>query len=104
MPNNSIDTSKVTFVTVTEANDDQPIDNFFLSVLKNVPKPLIYRIVRKTKVRVNKGRVKADTRVHIGDVVRIPPLRLPEKAPLPEITSELEQALANSIIDRKSVV
>src|SRR5690554_6191658 len=98
MPNNSIDTSKVTFVTVTEANDDQRIDNFLLSVLRGVPKPLIYRIVRKGEVRVNKGRVKADTRVHIGDVVRIPPIRLPEKAPLPEITSELEQALANSII------
>src|SRR5690554_6517539 len=98
MPNNSIDTSKVTFVTVTEANDDQRISNFLLSVLSGVPKPLINRIVRKGEVRVNKGRVKADTRVHIGDVVRIPPIRLPEKSPLPEITSELEQALANSIV------
>ncbi len=98
MPNNSIDTSKVSFVTVTEANDDQRIDNFLLSILRGVPKPLVYRIVRKGEVRVNKGRVKADSRVLIGDVVRIPPIRLPEKAPLPEITSALEQSLIKSIV------
>src|SRR5690554_33446 len=98
MPNNSIDTSKVTFVEVTDANDDQRIDNFLLSVLRGVPKPLIYRIVRKGEVRVNKGRVKADSRVHVGDVVRIPPIRLPEKKPLPEITLVLEKSLSDSIL------
>src|SRR5690554_7632362 len=106
MSNNAIDTSKVSFVTVTEANDGQRVDNFLLSVLRGVPKQLVYRIVRKGEVRVNKGRVKADTCVHIGDLVRIPPIRLPERAPIPDIEPKQAQELKNAIIyedeDRKS--
>jgi len=98
MSNNAIDTSKVSFVTVTEANDGQRVDNFLLSVLRGVPKQLVYRIVRKGEVRVNKGRVKADTRVHIGDLVRIPPIRLPERAPIPDIEPKQAQELKNAII------
>lgn len=98
MSNTQIDTSRVSFVTITEANDDQRVDNFLLSALKGVPKPLVYRILRKGEVRVNKGRVKADTRIHTGDLVRIPPIRLPQKAPAPEITPELRQSLSHSIL------
>lgn len=64
------------------ANDDdagQRIDNFLLRVCKGVPKTWVYRVIRKGEVRVNKGRVDADYKLQIGDVVRIPPVRVAEK-------------------------
>ena len=47
--------------------------------LKGVPKTHVYRIIRSGEVRINKGRVSADTRVHSGDQVRLPPVRVSEK-------------------------
>jgi 23S rRNA pseudouridine955/2504/2580 synthase len=44
-----------------------------ISILKGVPKSHIYRVIRKGEVRVNKGRKKADYKLQIDDVVRIPP-------------------------------
>jgi 23S rRNA pseudouridine955/2504/2580 synthase len=55
----------------------QRIDNFLLRLLKGVPKSHLYRVLRRGEVRVNKGRVRADYRLKAGDLVRIPPLRLP---------------------------
>ena len=54
----------------------QRIDNFLRTQLKGVPKTLIYRILRKGEVRVNKGRIKPEYKLQAGDVVRVPPLRL----------------------------
>lgn len=56
----------------------QRIDNFLLRELKGVPRSHLYRVLRRGEVRVNRGRVKADYRLRAGDLVRIPPLRLPE--------------------------
>jgi 23S rRNA pseudouridine955/2504/2580 synthase len=77
--------SRVEFVTVGPDQGGQRIDNFLLRHLKGVPKTLIYRILRKGEVRVNKGRIKADYRVQPGDEIRIPPIRrnLEEKRPPP---------------------
>ena len=68
-------TSRVEFVTVGPEQGGQRIDNFLLRHLKGVPRTLIYRILRKGEVRVNKGRIKADYRVQAGDEIRIPPIR-----------------------------
>ena len=56
----------------------QRLDNFLLRELKGVPKTHVYRIIRSGEVRVNKGRAGADTRLAAGDVVRIPPVRVPQ--------------------------
>ena len=49
----------VRFVTIDSHNEGQRVDNFLITYLKGVPKNLVYRIVRKGEVRVNKKRVKA---------------------------------------------
>jgi 23S rRNA pseudouridine955/2504/2580 synthase len=67
------------FVTVQEDSAGQRLDNFLIRELKGVPKTHVYRIIRSGEVRVNKGRAGADTRVEIGDVVRVPPVRISEK-------------------------
>jgi 23S rRNA pseudouridine955/2504/2580 synthase len=66
-------------VRVDEGSDGQRLDNFLLRLLKGVPKTHVYRVIRSGEVRVNKGRAAADTRVATGDVVRVPPVRVPER-------------------------
>ncbi|MDI6749304.1 MAG: RluA family pseudouridine synthase [Rhodocyclaceae bacterium] len=68
----------VTFLQVDEESAGQRIDNFLLKTFKGVPKSHIYRILRSGEVRVNKGRVGAERRLVPGDVIRVPPLRVPE--------------------------
>nr|WP_189690182.1 RluA family pseudouridine synthase [Pseudorhodoferax aquiterrae] len=60
--------------------EGQRLDNYLLRVLKGVPKTHVYRIIRSGEVRVNKGRAEAATRLALGDSVRLPPLRLSERA------------------------
>ena len=61
---------------VDEESAGQRLDNFLLRHLKGVPKTHVYRIIRTGEVRINKGRVNADTRVQTGDMVRLPPVRV----------------------------
>lgn len=67
-------------LTIDEGGAGQRLDNFLIKVLKGAPKTLVYRIIRSGEVRVNKGRASADTRLEMGDEVRIPPLRLTDKS------------------------
>jgi 23S rRNA pseudouridine955/2504/2580 synthase len=67
-------------LTVDEDSAGQRLDNFLMRQLKGVPKTHVYRIIRSGEVRINKGRVSADTRIAAGDVVRLPPVRVSERA------------------------
>ena len=71
---------EVGWLTVDVESADQRLDNFLMRHLKGVPKTHVYRIIRSGEVRVNKGRATADTRVQTGDVVRVPPVRVAERA------------------------
>ncbi len=70
-------------LTISEDEAGQRIDNYLLTKLKGVPKSLIYRILRKGEVRVNKGRIKPEYKLQTNDVVRIPPVRISEKEQAP---------------------
>jgi len=72
--------SQASLLTIDEQSEGQRLDNFLLRVCKGVPKTHIYRIIRSGQVRVNKGRAQVDTRLRLGDVVRVPPIRLSEGA------------------------
>lgn len=72
--------AEVRQITVDEESAGQRLDNFLIRMLKGVPKSHIYRIIRSGEVRRNKGRVGADDRVAAGDLLRIPPIRLSERA------------------------
>jgi 23S rRNA pseudouridine955/2504/2580 synthase len=67
------------------------LDNFLMRELKGVPKTHVYRIIRSGEVRINKGRASAETRLASGDVVRLPPLRVSERA------TEKTQAMAAQV-------
>lgn len=85
-------------VTVGAGNAGQRLDNFLLGELKGAPKSLVYRILRKGEVRVNKGRAKPETRLSEGDVVRIPPVRLGEQPERPAVGDWLKQLLASAVL------
>lgn len=69
----------VQWITVEPDMAGQRLDNFLMARLRGIPRSKIYRIVRKGEVRVNKGRVKPETRLQAGDQVRIPPVVKPER-------------------------
>ena len=86
----------VRHATVDERSAGQRLDNFLLRELKGVPKTHVYRVIRAGEVRVNKGRASADTRLALGDEVRIPPVRLPERA-----GAEAQEAAAAAVPPRE---
>ncbi|MEQ1682290.1 MAG: RluA family pseudouridine synthase [Burkholderiaceae bacterium] len=70
-------------VLIDEASEGQRLDNFLVKLLKGVPKTHVYRVIRSGEVRVNKGRAGADTRLVMGDEVRIPPVRVADRSEVP---------------------
>jgi 23S rRNA pseudouridine955/2504/2580 synthase len=70
-------------VLVDEASEGQRLDNFLVKLLKGVPKTHLYRVIRSGEVRVNKGRAGVDTRLAIGDEVRVPPVRVADRSDKP---------------------
>lgn len=91
--------STVQYLSVAADYAGQRIDNFLRTHLKGVPKSLIYRILRKGEVRVNKKRIKPEYKLETGDEIRVPPVRVAEKedAPLSAKLSKIA-ALANCIL------
>ena len=87
---------KVRYQTIESGFEGQRIDNYLLKILKGVPKSYVYRILRKGEVRVNKGRIKPDYRLAVGDEIRIPPVRVAEKTtwrPGEQLLHKLENAI-----------
>lgn len=66
----------VVWVRIGHDADGQRLDNYLLRIAKGVPKSHIYRIVRAGEVRINKKRVTVDTRLALGDELRVPPIRV----------------------------
>jgi 23S rRNA pseudouridine955/2504/2580 synthase len=83
---------QVKTVCIDEDSAGQRVDNFLMRHLKGVPKTHIYRMIRGGEVRVNKGRVGADTRLNEGDLVRVPPVRISERG------AEKAQAMAQGMV------
>ncbi|MEM8564146.1 MAG: 23S rRNA pseudouridine(955/2504/2580) synthase RluC [Pseudomonadota bacterium] len=90
--------SKVQHLIVDSRCEGQRLDNFLLRELKGVPKTRLYRAIRKGEIRVNKGRVKADYRMVLGDSVRIPPLHLTKRTAPAALPRYWTQELARRII------
>lgn len=91
--------NQVQFVTIDGDEAGQRIDNFLLARLKGVPKSMIYRIIRKGEVRINKGRIKPEYKLNAGDSIRIPPVRVSEKEEV-AVSPKLDKvaALSNCIL------
>lgn len=87
----------VTWFEVDEHQAGQRIDNFLFSRLKGVPKSRIYRLIREGQVRVNKKRIKAETKLAIGDQIRVAPIRFEQKD---ETDAPVSDKVAQSLLSR----
>lgn len=74
-----VSTHQVQTPSIDESSDGQRLDNFLAKFCQGVPKSHLYQLIRSGQVRVNKGRARPDTRLALGDVVRIPPIRMKDK-------------------------
>ncbi len=91
-------TNKVQFITIDSEYGGQRIDNFLRARLKGVPKSLVYRILRKGEVRVNKKRIKPEYKLQPEDVVRIPPVRVAEATEPPSSKLDSIKRLEQEIL------
>ena len=87
----------ITWFEVDEHQEGQRIDNFLFSRLKGVPKSRIYRLMREGQVRVNKKRIKAETKLKIGDQIRVAPIRYEQKD---ETSAPVSDSVAQSLLSR----
>ena len=95
--NSNQEWQSVTWFDVDEHQAGQRIDNFLFSRLKGVPKSRIYRLIRESQVRVNKKRIKAETRLNIGDQIRVAPIRYEQKQDAP-VSDQVAQGLLSRIV------
>ncbi len=90
----AVNGAAVKWIEVDEESAGQRIDNFLFTRLKGVPKGHIYRILRTGEVRRNGGRIQAQERLNVGDLIRVPPVRLtirdPERVPEAFVRASLE--------------
>ena len=88
----------VSYVDAVEGDVGQRLDNYLLRILKNVPKSHIYRVVRKGEVRVNGKRAKPETRLALGDKVRIPPIHVDQAPQRSAPSQSLQQFITDAIL------
>lgn len=88
----------VRWVSIDEDGAGQRLDNFLLTQLKGVPRSVVYRIVRKGEVRINKKRAKPDSRLTAGDEVRIPPVVQKEKPEAPVPGARVRKLVEDAVV------
>lgn len=98
MASDAVINPAVKFLAVSAEFDGQRIDNFLVRELKGVPKSKIYNIIRRGEVRVNKARVKPDTKLVEGDTVRIPPVRLADRPAESRVSGDLADKIRSSVL------
>ncbi|ANT60002.1 MULTISPECIES: RluA family pseudouridine synthase [unclassified Salipiger] len=94
--------SRVQTVTVGPGDGDQRLDRWMKRHFPHVPQGRIEKMCRKGEIRVDGGRVKASTRLAVGNQVRVPPLPEPEEmaktAPAKPKVSEADSKLIQSCV------
>ena len=88
--------SRVQTVTVGADEGDQRLDRWFKRQFPQISQGRVEKMCRKGEIRVDGGRVKASTRLVVGQQVRVPPLPDAE-APPPAARPKVSPADAKMI-------
>jgi len=88
----------VKILEVNKDNNGRRLDNFLISIYKNIPKSKIYNIIRKGEVRINSGRVRPYYKIKTGDKIRIPPYLEHIEKKVTSIDYKLHSLFTNNII------
>lgn len=59
-------------IIIPSTIENQRIDNFLINKFKNVPKSMIYRMLRTGKIKVNKKKILPNFKIKSQDIVKIP--------------------------------
>ncbi len=84
--------SRVQTIVIGPGDGDQRLDRWLKRTFPHVRQGQIEKMCRKGELRVDGGRVKASTRVDVGQSVRIPPLPEPGQQPAQPAKSNVSDA------------
>ena len=86
-------------LTIGEEAAGQRIDNYLLGLARDTPRSWAYRVLRKGEVRINGGRARPGHKLSLGDVVRVPPMRMAPRQALPGADPEsLDVAVEGNVL------
>ncbi len=91
--------SGVQNITVSEDDAGQRIDRWLRRLFPHVNQGRIEKMCRKGELRLDGGRVKANTRVEAGQTVRVPPLAASDLKPAAPREARVSEADAKMIRD-----
>ena len=95
--------SQVQIVTIGADDADQRLDRWLRRMFPHVQQGRIEKMCRKGELRVDGGRVKANTRLLEGQEVRIPPIPAEDHKPAPvrtQITPADEEMIQGTVLYR----
>ncbi|MCL3881106.1 RluA family pseudouridine synthase [Marivita sp. GX14005] len=95
--------SRVQTITIGPSDADQRIDRWLKRLFPHLAQGRIEKMCRKGELRVDGGRVKANTRLATGQEVRIPPLPEPGEvtsAPKPAVSDKDAEMMKSLVLYR----
>ncbi|MBO9465851.1 RluA family pseudouridine synthase [Tropicibacter sp. R15_0] len=93
--------SRVQTLPVAPGDGDQRLDRWLKRLFPHVSQGRIEKMCRKGELRVDGGRVKASTRLEVGQQVRIPPLPDPGQvvaAPKPRVSDKDAELIQSCVL------
>ena len=88
----------VQLVKVLEKDEGIRLDRWFSRYYPDLKNGQLQRLLRAKNIRVNGKKVTADTRLNIGDEIRIPPLTVSEKTDQPRDLSKADIAFMRDLV------
>lgn len=95
--------SGVQSITIPDGDGDQRVDRWLRRKFPHLSQGRIEKLCRKGELRVDGGRVKSNTRLQVGQTVRIPPLPEPGQVssnPVPTVTEADAEMIRSCVIYR----
>ncbi|THH34469.1 RluA family pseudouridine synthase [Aliishimia ponticola] len=93
--------SGVQTVTIPEGEGDQRLDRWLKRRFPQLSQGRIEKMCRKGELRIDGGRVKANSRIEVGQQVRIPPLpdeNAPPPPPKPKVSAADAEMIQSCVI------
>ena len=91
----------VKMITVDEKDDNIRLDRWFARHYPELKNGQLQRLIRGKNIRVNGAKTSADTRLHTGDILRVPPMDVSEKSNLPRRLSKADIEFMQSLVIHK---
>ena len=91
----------VKMITVDEKDDNIRVDRCVARHYPELKNGQLQRLIRGKNIRVNGAKTSADTRLHTGDILRVPPMEVSEKSNLPRRLSKADIEFMQSLVIHK---